>query len=135
MKTNSRIALFISFGSVFAACASSEPEVMTPASRVAPRTTPMAAVEQIAAARCDHEASCNDVGATKEFQTRDHCLQVMRADAADDLIDDDCPNGVGNKDLQECLGDIRNEDCGGVSVPFDKLEKMMSCRQDDLCLD
>jgi hypothetical protein len=37
--------------------------------------------------------------------------------------------------LQECLGDIRNEDCGGVSVPFDKLEKMMSCRQDDLCLD
>jgi hypothetical protein len=136
MKTISTVALLLSIGTVFGACASSEHEVMTPAARVtAPAVSPMSAVDQIAAARCDREARCNDIGATKEFQNREHCLQVMRADAADDLGDDDCPNGIGQGDLQECLSDIGTEDCGGVSVPFDKLETVMSCRQDDLCLD
>jgi len=135
MKTVKTLALVLSIGTVFGACASSEKEVMTPASSVAPRTTPAAAAEQIAAARCDREARCNDVGPSKEFQNREHCLQVMRKDASDKLADDDCPNGIANRDLQGCLSDIGSENCGGVSLPFAKLDSMMACRQSHLCLE
>jgi hypothetical protein len=34
------------------------------------------------------------------------------------------------KELDECLEEIRNEDCGN---PFDTLGRLAACRENDIC--
>lgn len=118
-----------------AACGGDDAPPMTPASRVEPRLSALEAVDAITNARCDHELKCGNIAATEDFQSRDHCLQVMRADANDELSGSECRNGVAQRDLQECLNEIANEDCGGVASVLDNVDTFMSCRSGSLCLD
>ena len=62
--------------------------------------------------------------------TREHCMNVMRADGYDEL--GVCRSGIDQKELQECLAEIGDEDCSG---PLDRLERMAACRSAKLCLD
>jgi hypothetical protein len=102
-----------------------------------PRTSPQEAVEQIASARCQREQTCGNIGETKSFASRDHCMKSMRADAIAELADDqDCQNGISNDDLRECMEEVRNEDCGmSAGKPLDSLETMMACGSGQLCFD
>ena len=102
-------------------------EAFTPAARTSPAAE--RAIEAMAAARCDHEQRCNRVGPTTDYMNRDHCMNVMRADAYEEL--GGCAAGVDQSDLQECLGEIANADCGG---PIDAIERVAACQLDDLCM-
>lgn len=120
-------SIFLMIGA-FASCSRERsPEPLTPAAATTRGVSNE--VEQIAAARCDREQGCGHVGATQKYSNRDHCMNVMRADAKDSLSD--CRQGIDSKDLDQCLVDIRHEDCGSV---MDKLETWKSCHADDLCL-
>jgi hypothetical protein len=57
-------------------------------------------------------------------------MNVMRADGYDEL--GVCRLGVDQKELQSCLAEIADEDCGG---PIDRLERKAACRSGELCLD
>jgi hypothetical protein len=89
------------------------------------------AIERIVAARCAREAACNNVGADKRFTSRDLCTQKIKADMRDDLNAKDCPRGIDQKELNECLVEIKNEDCNN---PIDMIGRLAACRTSDLCL-
>jgi hypothetical protein len=90
------------------------------------------AVREIADARCDREERCENVGANKKYATRDLCEQSITNDWADDLNGFDCPNGIVDAELEECLTAVRGEDCGSV---FDALDRITSCSAADICAD
>jgi hypothetical protein len=135
LKTACTTAVLTFAALIAAACGHDEPEPMTPASQMEPRLSPIQAVDAITNARCDHELKCGNIAAAEDFQSRDHCLQVMRADANDELSDSDCRDGVAQRELQECLSEIANEDCGGVASVLDDVDTFISCRSGSLCLD
>ena len=94
--------------------------------------TNRAAVRAIATARCEREARCNNLGADAKYPSKEDCLDRVRADWAKELSVYECPNGLVSAELDECLEDIRNEDCGS---PFDTLARTMSCSQSEICAD
>ena len=94
--------------------------------------TNRAAVRAIATARCEREERCNNLGADAKYPSKEDCLDRVRADWANELSVYECPNGLVTAELNECLDDIRNEDCGN---PFDTLARTMSCSKSEICAD
>jgi hypothetical protein len=120
----------VTIAAALTACGKKEEtqEPMTPASRISPAAQDTA--ERIASASCDREQRCNRIGDNAKYGTREHCMNVMREDARSQLDSSDCEHEIDQNDVQECLTEINNEDCGG---PVDKLEQLVACRTDDLC--
>jgi hypothetical protein len=88
------------------------------------------AAQSIAEARCARESRCNNVGNDKKYSNQDDCMRRVRADWKDELNARECPGGVVQDELNECLTEIRNEDCGN---PFDTLGRLAACRSSDIC--
>jgi len=88
------------------------------------------AIDELAAARCDREQTCNNVGNNKSYATRDVCVQKLRADGQNDLTNGSCPNGISRLALDKCLADIRGERC---DHPLDTLSRLNSCARASLC--
>jgi hypothetical protein len=86
--------------------------------------------ESIVAARCDLEARCDNIGKGRQFVSRDVCTSELRTQWSDELNLAECPGGVDTEELNECLQEIRNEDCND---PFDTLGRVAACRSSDLC--
>lgn len=89
------------------------------------------AIQRIVAARCARESACNNVGADKRFTSGDVCSQKLKADMRDDLNAKDCPRGIDQKELNECLAEIKSENCNN---PIDMISRLAACRTSDLCL-
>lgn len=89
------------------------------------------AIERIVAARCEREASCKNVGHDKRFETQATCTAKVRGDMREDLSAKDCPGGIDQKELDECLAAIRKEDCNN---PIEMIERLAECRTSDMCL-
>lgn len=89
-----------------------------------------AAVSSIASARCEREQRCDNFGEGRKYADAAECRTKLTADVQDDLSGKDCPGGINDKELQECLSEIRSEDCNN---PIDKLEVVAACRESDLC--
>lgn len=88
------------------------------------------AIDRIVAARCAREATCNNIGMDKSFATREACSQKLRGDMREDLGAKECPHGVDQKELNECLESIQTEDCYS---PIDMIGRLAACRTSDLC--
>lgn len=89
------------------------------------------AIARIVAARCARESACNNVGSDKRFTSAAVCSQKLKNDMRDDLNAKDCPRGIDQKELNECLVEIKNEDCNN---PIDMIGRLAACRTSDLCL-
>lgn len=90
------------------------------------------AVGAITRARCEREERCGNVGDGKSHSSMDVCEDKIRADWSDDLNKYECPQGIVQAELDECLKDIRGEDC---SSPFDTLTRVVQCNSADICDD
>jgi hypothetical protein len=88
------------------------------------------AIERIVGARCEREMRCGNVGADKKFSDDSNCRSEVMKDFHDDLNAEECPAGVDAKELNECLTEARNEDCGN---PFDTIGRVVACRTSDIC--
>ncbi|MET0341769.1 MAG: DUF6184 family natural product biosynthesis lipoprotein [Polyangiales bacterium] len=97
--------------------------------RIEDRTN-KSAVRAISTARCDRESRCKNLGADAKYASKEDCLDRVRADWSNELSVYECPNGLVGAELDECLDDIRNEDCGN---PFDTLARTMSCSKSEIC--
>jgi hypothetical protein len=119
---------------LLAACAHEDNTNMTPTTTTA--ASQMAApvdnhaIDQVAAARCDREQTCGNVGVDKTYATRDVCVQKLRADSMNDLTNANCPNGMSRPALDKCLADVRGERC---DHPLDTLSRLNSCSRSSLC--
>jgi uncharacterized protein DUF6184 len=88
------------------------------------------ATTSLAEARCAREARCDNVGPDKKYSTVDDCLMRTRADWESDLNARECPGGVNQKQLDECLSEVRSEDCNS---PLDTLERVAACTSGQIC--
>lgn len=133
------VTLLISGASAVAISACSrdaqQPQMM-PAAQVSPAYSAKDAAEMIAAARCDREQRCNNIGPNLEYQNRQHCMNVFRNDATETMADDeDCRRGVKPEDLNECMSQLRGRSCGALGAAFDSVSSTVSCRSAELCMD
>jgi hypothetical protein len=87
------------------------------------------AVQTIADAQCDRAQRCKGIGQDAEYATRSHCLTRMREQAQKTV--GECNQGIDRGDLAQCVGEIKNQDCG---ASFDSLQTWVACQSDDLCL-
>lgn len=90
-----------------------------------------AAREQITDARCAREQRCENIGDNKKYSSLDDCRATIRAEWKDDLNGVECPNGIDQSELNECLGEIRGEDCGD---PLDALSRVAACTTGQICI-
>lgn len=96
-----------------------------------PTTTPGFAIQSIASARCAREARCNNIGAGHRFASTEACMASVREQRDDDLNLSDCPGGIDQRELSECLRSIHEESCGN---PLASLSRLAACRSSDMCL-
>jgi hypothetical protein len=90
-----------------------------------------AARDQITDARCAREQRCENVGDNKKYSSVDDCRATVRAEWKDDLNGVECPQGINEAELNECLGEIRGEDCGS---PIDTLSRVAACTTGQICI-
>jgi hypothetical protein len=90
-----------------------------------------AAVDRIVGARCAREMTCKNIGHDRKFADQAACTTKVKTDMKDDLNAKDCPYGVDQKELDECLDAIKKEDCNN---PIDVIGRLAACRTSDLCL-
>jgi hypothetical protein len=88
------------------------------------------ASESIAESRCEREQHCDNIGDNKKYSSSADCLTRIRADWKDDLNARECPGGVKQTELNECLSKIRAEECGS---PFDTLSRVSECTSGQIC--
>ena len=99
---------------------------MTPASGTRP------AADQIARARCDREQQCSNIGPDKTYSSMQDCLTRIQHDWREDLSARECPGGINQHELNECMAQIRAEACGN---PFDTLARITECTQGQICIE
>lgn len=108
----------------------SDPQIndykMTPASGTRP------AAEQLAQARCERERTCGNIGDDKTFSSSQDCLARIQNDWRDDLNARECPGGINQHELDECMAQIRTEACGN---PFDTLARITECTAGQICIE
>jgi len=90
------------------------------------------AVDSIAEARCARESRCENIGGDKKYSSMEDCVDRIREDWKDDLDARACPSGVNDTQLNECLSEVRSEECGS---PFDTLERVAACTAGQICKD
>lgn len=88
-------------------------------------------VEKLAAARCDQEETCKNVGPKLKFASREVCLQQLNGSIGNDLNAYDCPRGLDSGALQRCISAIHDEAC---ETPFDTLSRFAKCRTEAICM-
>ncbi len=86
--------------------------------------------DQYAAARCDREERCNNVGPGRRHDTRAACLSSARADRTGSWDSADCRMGVNSNHLSDCLAAVRGQDCNN---PIDDLSRLAACRSGEVC--
>jgi hypothetical protein len=95
-----------------------------------PANATRSAAESIAISRCQREQACDNVGVDKKYVSASDCLTRIRADWKDDLNARECPGGVNQHQLDQCLTKIKAEDCGS---PFDTLSRLTECTAGQIC--
>ncbi len=94
------------------------------------------AVPQIAAAECERELKCGNVGLSLKFSNLQHCTEVKTAALNEDFSDDqDCRNGILASDVDRCVAKTSQETCDGISSLITDMERAGVCGSADLCLD
>lgn len=108
------------------------PPGQAPAADTALGATIGRTVDSIAEARCNYAQRCNLIGAgdNREFASRESCLADEKKELSDGLNVKDCRGGIVQDEVNECLTEIKNRDCGS---PFDALGSMAACRTSDMC--
>ncbi len=131
---NTALKLVIGAGllPLFAACSNNPPPrpVDTALSDPIATVDTHSASESIAEARCAREDRCENIGDNRKYSATQDCLKSIRADWADDLNARECPGGVNDDQLSECLTEVRHEEC---SSPFDTLSRIAECTASQIC--
>ena len=89
------------------------------------------AAEQIAESRCEREQQCGNIGQDQTYSSSQDCLARIRNDWKEELNLRECPGGINQKELDECLKQVKDEAC---SNPFDTLARVTECTAGQICI-
>jgi hypothetical protein len=92
---------------------------------------PYEAIERVARALCDHQATCKHIGASGTFESADACSTEERARLGGVVAKTGCETTVRGDLLAECLRAIRAAQCAvdqdAYSMPSPCTEALASC--------
>jgi hypothetical protein len=88
------------------------------------------ATASLTQSRCSREQRCENIGSGKKYSSFADCEAEIGDDWRQDLSVRECTRGVDQAQLDECLSEVRNEDCGN---PFDSLGRIAACTQAQIC--
>lgn len=88
-------------------------------------------VDRLAAARCDQEQGCKNVGPDAKYASRSVCTDQLRGSIGNELNAYKCPRGLDRDAVDRCMAAVKSEEC---SHPFDTLMRFDKCRTGALCL-
>ena len=103
-----------------------------PSSNMTPASLTRSAAEQIADARCQRERQCGNIGPDKSFSSQQDCLARIQNDWKADLNARQCPGGINQHELNECLEQVRTEACAN---PFYTLARVTECTSRQICIE
>jgi hypothetical protein len=98
---------------------------------VAQKKADGAIVDRLAAARCDQEAGCKNVGPGAKYDSRKVCLDTLRGSIGNELNTYNCPRGLDTDGIGRCMSAIAGEEC---SHPFETLTRFDKCRTSAVCM-
>jgi hypothetical protein len=101
-----------------------------PAQNLTPASRTRSPGEQISEARCEREQQCGNIGNDKTFSSARDCLARIQNDWKEELSARQCPAGVNQYELDECLKQVREEACAN---PFDTLARITECTSRQIC--
>jgi uncharacterized protein DUF6184 len=141
MKTSTTLAMCALFAGMVSQVGCSkahEPEPLTAhdantplAGSLTPAAGTRTAAEQIAQSRCEREQQCGNIGKDQTYSSSQDCLARIRNDWKEELNARECPGGINQKELNECLQHVRGEAC---SNPFDALARVTECTSGQICI-
>jgi hypothetical protein len=76
---------------------------------------------------CDRELSCDHIGLGRLHTDQTSCLETLGHVADREIGSRDCPMGVQDKALVNCLAEVQSQPCS------DKQPILASCRRAALC--
>ena len=91
-----------------------------------------AAVTRLTSARCDRALACNEFGEKAKYKDDAACRRENHHDLEAELRASECPRGIRQEKLANCVEEIRNEKCGNI---LDKISRIATCRTGALCID
>jgi len=113
------------------ACQKAEPEpVMRPASSTVVAND--RAVEKMANANCERELACENVGLGRRYETPAMCVGTFEREKYSELGFGKCLLGVDYVQLDLCIREIKDADCGSALYTLDALG---ACHSSKLCRD
>lgn len=130
MLTVARCCLSACWLLALAACAPAASAPARPRGSPGAPISADAAASAIAAARCEHEAACNQIGAGHDYATADACTAAFSSSALSDLRGHPCPGGIDSNHVRACAGILKRESC----LPLSSLSRMYTCRPVALCI-
>lgn len=89
------------------------------------------AVQRLTAGRCQREMDCNNIGTGKSYDDYPACEREVSHDLRPSLQISECPYGIREPKVDECLQELKNEQCGN---PFDHVSRLATCRSSRLCI-
>ena len=101
-----------------------------PAATPAARAAGASAADRLAMSRCDRELRCDNIGDGRKYASSADCHERVRADWKDDLDSRRCQDGIDERELGECLSEIREENCDNA---FDTLSRLTQCSRAQIC--
>jgi hypothetical protein len=107
------------------------PEMQASGTGAQTNSTDMAVVDRLAAARCDQEATCKNIGPGAKYDSRKVCVDALRGSIGNDLNGYNCPRGLDRDAIDRCMAAIQSEEC---SHPFDTLTRFDKCRTGAVCM-
>lgn len=90
------------------------------------------AVKRLTDARCDRAKACNEIGDKQKYSDDAACKRENQHDLQADLRGGECPRGIRQDKLADCMQEIRNEKCGNI---LDTISRLATCRTGSLCID
>jgi hypothetical protein len=107
------------------------PELQASSTGPTQKLADKAVVDRLAAARCDQEEGCKNVGPAAKYASRGVCMDQIRGSIGNSLNAYACPKGLDADAVDRCMAAIKSEEC---SHPFDTLARFDRCRTDSVCM-
>jgi hypothetical protein len=86
--------------------------------------------DRLAAARCDREQTCGNIGLSQRYTSRHECIAQVQNSVVNDLAAYDCPRGLDPNAVTACVNAIGTEAC---SQRIDTIASVGKCRHDAVC--
>jgi hypothetical protein len=89
-------------------------------------------VGRLTRARCERENFCRNIGPGKKYFSAEVCLDTFRGRIGAALSPQECPGGLDETAVSQCLAAIASEQCS--SRPEEAMMRMDRCQRSTICL-